>query len=345
MTSTFNESSYKDFLKKKKKPELQKLCEEYNVSKYGNKDLLIYRIMNPNKCKKNKKATPKQNEDKRVKEIRKQMNNDTGYGPKLKHDYKTVIGKEIKKVDDSGGGLKDHYDLICVHTDGTEHKIEEKGTEIYHPFISEKTVPWENSVQRYNGPGKQFKICRRFVELWYDNVICDENIKKQYCPDIPIPSKKKWIDNDAFSIDPKTDYGKALKKNYRELHPPLKGTRGNSMNGKNGSPEDMRKRVIPKFIMTQQDKDTLISELQSKLNDTMGVKDAWLQTTGDPSTDTFNWRWYKKINSPKIKDIILDTSRLDIYFKCITEDESCNFDCIMRFGKGTGFSCVRIDIR
>ena len=62
-----------------------------------------------------------------------------------------------------------------------------------------------------------------------------------------------------------------LMGKYRELHPPIKGSRQTSMNGKNGSPEDMRLRVISKFIFTEEIKQKLIIEIQNKINETMFI--------------------------------------------------------------------------
>ena len=35
----------------------------------------------------------------------------------------------------------------------------------------------------------------------------------------------------------------------------------------------------------------------------------------------------------------------DIYFNFYTENTDADFKCILRFGKGTGFSNIRFDIR
>ena len=62
--------------------------------------------------------------------------------------------------------------------------------------------------------------------------------------------------------------------------------------------------------------------------------------------DNFSFKWYDKIIPPIIKDVSLSWNRgADIYFNFIAEEEQYNFKCILRFGKGTGFSNIRFDIR
>ena len=74
----------------------------------------------------------------------------------------------------------------------------------------------------------------------------------------------------------------------------------------------------------------------------MNEKDIWLQTTGVPG-EKFSYCWYNKIEPKIIKDVIL-IKKLDIHFTFIFEDNT-SFPAIMRWGKGCGFSCFRMDFK
>ena len=53
-----------------------------------------------------------------------------------------------------------------------------------------------------------------------------------------------------------------------------------------------------------------------------------------------------KIKSPKIVDVSLSWNPgADIYIEFKTENKKDDFKCILRFGKGTGFSNIRFDMR
>lgn len=283
----------------------------------------------------------KQTEDIRVQWICDQINQKTELGLEFYSSYKGSFGKEIEKVVKRGGN-RDHYDILIYHTDGTTKKCEEKGTDIYHGDINTFHIPWENSVQRFNGPGNKFSVGLKYAELWWKIVICDPHMKDEYVPDINAPSKEEYLKFDAFACgDPKTEFCKCLKRSYRIKYP------GSCMNGKKLSPHDYRENVNQEYIdsFSEGDKHLLLEEVQNKLDEIMNEKECWLQTSGKID-DNLSFKWYDKIASPKIKDVSLSWKKgADIYFNFIAEDEKYNFKCILRFGKGTGFSNIRFDIR
>ena len=119
------------------------------------------------------------------------------------------------------------------------------------------------------------------------------------------------------------------------------------MNGKKLSPLDYRIKVNQEYIdsFSEEDKHLLLEEVKNKLDEIMNEKECWLQTSGKIN-DNFSFKWYDKITPPIIKDVSLSWNRgADIYFNFIAEEEQYNFKCILRFGKGTGFSNIRFDIR
>jgi len=279
--------------------------------------------------------TAKADEDIRVKWICEQINNKTDIGIKLCADYFEKFNEQILRVEKKGNN-NDHYDILIYHTDGTSNKCEEKGTKRYSEIIDPDTPPYENSVEFYNGPAQNFSISRDYLQLWYDINVNNEEIKEEYT--LPeIPSFEDWLHGGPYCmVDPKSEYSKVLRAHYRGLYP------GKSMNGTGHENRDYRIRPIEQFSLTEEDKVILIKEVQDIYNNVMNDKEVWLQTTGIPGA-LFSYRWYDKIEPKVIKHVEL-IKKKDIGFKFILEDETF-FTGIMRWGKGCGFSCFRMDLK
>jgi len=288
----------------------------------------------------NKKHCAKKTEELRVKSICEHINNKTPIGELLAQHYFENFNKNIQSVKQAGR-LKDHFDIIITHTDGTTNNCEEKGTETYHSNINNlSSKPWHNSVQFYNGLSKRFSIARKYLQIWYDLNVNNNDVKDKY--DLPsIPNFEDWSLGGPYSmIDPKSEYSKALKRNFKSQN------NNNSMggHGKNNNDIDYRVAVSAQFekVFNHDDKLILMKETQEEYNKTMNAKESWLQTTGDPNTQ-FSFKWYNNIEPLKIVDVIL-LKKKDIEFKFILEDNS-SFIGIMRWGKGCGFSCFRMDFK
>ncbi len=291
-----------------------------------------------------RRKTNKADEAKRVQRICWHINNDTDIGKRLKRGYEEVYGRQIKYVEQKGGN-SDHIDIIVTETE-TERtrKIEEKYGK--KPIGKDKT-PWSRSVQRYNGPITKVTIGKHYSIQWYDVVVCDPQIRDEYCVNCEIPTFVDWYEKDAQACgDASTTYGQALKKGYREQHP------GSSMNGKINSPFDYRKKVNPSFVhefnTDPSMKQTLIKETQIILDEIMKEKEGWLETTGDIDAETFDFKWSQQIASPKILEVNASWNHgADVYFSFTAEQDGKkdDFKCVIRFGKGCGFSNLRYDIR
>lgn len=305
--------------------------------------------LNDNKSKKTR-DTAKKDEEIRLKLICKNVNNNTVIGIKIKEDYKKQFNKEIKKLDVTGGKRNDHYDILIIHTDGTKKKCEEKGTKTYHSNINQmEKKPWEYSVQVFNGIGNHYKIGIMYSKIWYNNNIYPGKVKEEYNIKAPIPSYKEWSKNDAFACgDPKTNYGKELKKNFRQIHGPQTSMNGKSKKGFTPNNFDYRKSVKRdlKIFYTDKIKEKFIKEVQEKFNISFKEKECYLQTTGDIETDKFSFKWFDKIEIPKVTDIIMKDKGLDVEFDILKESkDNINYSLILRFGKGSGFSNIRIDTK
>jgi hypothetical protein len=288
----------------------------------------------------NTRSMNRSNEIIRIKNIIKNINNNnTELGTKFRQGFKKVFDEEIDYVIDNGGTNAHHYDFTIVLKNGKHMQCEEKGT-CKMINLNSLIQPWEKSVQRFNGPGNKFSIGIKYAKHWYNLVIQNGNLAKEYGITNNVPSLEEWLNKDAFKCgNPTSSYGKEFKKKYRQKHP------RSSLNGKLNSPKDFRIEVNSTFEFTEEDKKKLIEETQNKLDITMSNKDCWLTTCGD-IYGKFDFKWFKNISSVKIEDITIDYEEGgDIYFHFKTNNESQNFKCILRFGKGTGFSNIRFDIR
>lgn len=276
-------------------------------------------------------------ETQRLKIIADEINSNSEIGRKMKESYKEKFNKDISKVDIKGS-KSDYYDLLIINTDGTKLKCEEKGTKNYS-IIDCNTIPYENSVQFYNGPAKNFSISKKYLQIWYNENVNNAQIKQMY--NLPnIPSFEEWLEGSPYCmVDPTNNYSKMLKKNYREKY-----GENTSMNGWKHDNIDYRAIVNSKFNLSEFDKQILIKETQEIYTNIMNEKEIWLQTTGNPC-GLFSFSWYDKIEPKIITDVYL-VKKKDVLFKFILDNNiNDTFTAIMRWGKGCGFSCFRIDFK
>ena len=113
------------------------------------------------------------------------------------------------------------------------------------------------------------------------------------------------------------------------------------MNGKNKSPFDYRTLVNPSFPFNETDKEILIKETQGILDKIFPEKGCWLQTSGNDAT--MNFKWWGEIDSPIVKGVTMKYGTdLDFIYEC---DNWSSLKGKLRFGKGTGFSNIRFDLK
>lgn len=287
------------------------------------------------KMDEDRRRTAKRDEDIRVQWICDNINNNTELGKTIKEEYKSMFGLEILNVEKKGGN-NIHYDILIHHTDGSVKKCEEKGTQHYIEIINENTPPHENSVEFYNGPAKNFSISKKYLKLWYDLVVNNPEINQKYDFPEPPPFEEWLIGGPYCMVDPKSEYSIKTKDSYRVKFPKK------SMNGWGHDEIDYRIEPHNDFDITEEEKSTLIEEVQNIYNDIMNQKDVWLQTTGTID-GPFSFRWFDKIEPKKIIDVELVKNK-DIEFIFKLEDNT-SFTGIMRWGKGCGFSCFRMDFK
>jgi hypothetical protein len=298
---------------------------------------------------KNKKEVAKNTEDIRVAFICKCINNPTTeyekkLGNELRESYTCKFDKIIEKVEKTGR-LKDHFDFVIHHTDGTIHRCEEKGCEL-GKHITKDSKPWENSVQVLNGIGNSFTLGCEYAKIFYNKILKERSLDKFVDVELPeLPSEAEWLKKDAFRCgDPITNYGKKLKEEFRKKY----GDK-TSFTGQKGTPDFIRpimnKEMEKMWAKDDTCKKQLIKELQEKLDDIFEQKDCYLQTSGDITIENIDFMWKPRISPPKITDITIDIQK-DIYFDIHADTgKSYSFRSILRWGKGCGFSNIRFDVR
>ena len=74
----------------------------------------------------------------------------------------------------------------------------------------------------------------------------------------------------------------------------------------------------------------------------MAEKHLWLQINGDLSSEDVSFQWYKKMCYNKITNIKI-SYKTDINIS--VETDEFNFKSILRWGKGAGFSNLRLDAK
>lgn len=281
------------------------------------------------------------NEKKFLLELVKHINEKTNIGMKIRNQFHQQNKFLINTAKISGGSMSDHYDICFNCSNNKDYKIECKHTAKCKNLSIIKT-PWQYAVQVLNGIGNKFVIGQKYAKLWYDTWIDSDILKNQYNIKADKPSFDEWCKLDAFVCgDPKSAFSVELKKKVRDKHGPKASL---NKGQKNGVKYDYRKDIIDNFIINETEKQLFINQCQKKLESIFAEKDYFLTTSGDICDENkFTFRIFDKTDMKKIKDVEIIKSK-DIKFKLIMDDDS-SMNGILRFGKGAGFSNIRVDFK
>jgi hypothetical protein len=248
-------------------------------------------------------------------------------GVQLTTSFKAKFGTDIIDARQRvGGNRATHYDFQVQLSDGSWKNVEHKGCKDYVPIPAEQT-PWAAGVQFHNGGCEKYNIGRIYAKLWYDKYIASGVFAATWAIAAAIPTFEDWFAKDARSQgDPRTPFGIELKEKVRAAGAHLR---------------DYRAAVNADFQLTPADVQQFKDELLPVLNAALQQKDYWLTIHGDPA-GAFHCAWYPPFAIGAIKEIAV-RRELDIHFD-ITCDQT-SFGCLLRWGKGAGFSNIRIDAR
>tara|TARA_A100001015_G_C15009920_1_gene722524 strand:+ start:537 stop:1430 length:894 start_codon:yes stop_codon:yes gene_type:complete len=288
-----------------------------------------------------------QKEKEQIEAIIQHINNKTPSGKKIIECFFNIFSLTIISARDrTGGNRGTHYDfeILTEENPGKWFCVEAKASKD-KKGISEK--PWEFGVQFLNGKPQDYICCDIYARLWYKEWIESGLFTSMFDITESIPSYEEWRDKDAFcQSDPKTPYGKQLKSNFRDSWGPKSSMKDI------GDGLDPRYHIFEKFHMNSDELNTLKKQIHERANEALRVKDYWVALAGDvTSPETFNCMWYSNFTISTIESIAINKKRskpTDVIFVVSAKDtneQPFNFHTRMRWGKGVGFSNLRMDMK
>lgn len=305
----------------------------------------IMKMISLNKVRSKKNS--KKNEEYDIIKIIGFINEKCSIGIRILQAFEICFeGFKILTASSSGGRRRDHYDFsITVEELSTKLQyswtVEHKGTQ---KKASLGDPPWKGGVQFYNGGMEKFTITEEYAKFWYDTFISSDRFREEFniSEDIPTPDYITWRNNDAkVQGNPKTEFGVALKKNVRDKL------------GHNKSLIAHRNEFVPMFINLIKTPnsgilETLKVEILEIAKKTLEQKDAWLEINGniDSKSDIpFTFKWTKKLTISQIISISIDEETKSDFTGKVESDLGYPIKFIIRWGKGAGFSNLRMDLK
>jgi len=256
-------------------------------------------------------------------------------GMKMIDSFAQQFSKHIYDVRPrpKGGNRGSHYDFQIlvgeVPSSAIWANVEHKGSRDYRP-IGPGETPWAAGVQFHNGGCEKYTIAQLFARQWYDTHVGSGTLKNEWGVEASIPSYEEWYAGDAKKQDdPTTAFGVELKRRVRA-----------KLGGKR-SLTAARAPVIAGFNPSEADLELFKKETLEILNVALAEKHYWLTIHGEPSGE-FHCAWFPPFTLGAIDEVVVEKKR-DIWFNFRCGD--FRFKSILRFGKGAGFSNLRVDAR
>lgn len=270
------------------------------------------------------------NEAKDIQAIILAINTRTPAGVKICAAFQDRFGVEITAARARTGSSRGtHYDFE-VEVAGVWRKIEHKGGKAYRlPSLDD--APWKAGVQFHNGGCEKYSLARKYARIWYDIHIQSGSLVEEFGISAAIPGFDEWFENDCrVQADPRTLFGKELKQKVRRAR------------GSTASLREKRAAVLDALDIGEEDKATLIAEVLPIANHALGQKEYWLSIHGSLAGD-FHAVWYPSFTIETIQEVRLK-KKLDVEIEFVCADNFV-FKGILRWGKGAGFSCLRVDLK
>ena len=296
-----------------------------------NKKFVPRRAAAPTKAKRTK-AKAGANEADDIRAIVKHIHEKTANGLKIIAAAREKLGIEILDARERPGNRGVHYDfeILVGSAPGTWKKVEHKGSQKSTPIRPDEK-PWEAGVQFHNGGCEKYTIARIYAHVWHTLYIASGSLKTEWGLTAPIPSFEEWFAKDAKQQDdPKTEFGIELKQKVRAAR------------GERSSLLEKRQAAHDAFNPTDDDLNLLKQEVLAILNEALLQKEFWLVIHGDVNSDSFHCAWFPQFTLGTIDSVTITTKK-DIFFNFVCSGVS--FKAILRWGKGAGFSNLRLDAR
>jgi len=277
------------------------------------------------------KDTAAADEDLDIRNIIASINAKDATGMKIIDSFKQKFDLDVLGARERQGASRStHYDFE-INVGGNWKRVEHKGSQQYRP-IGDAETPWKAGVQFHNGGCEKYSIAKKYAEDWYNMYIKSNKLKEEFGLTVPTPSFEDWFNKDCkVQGDPKTSFGDQLKKKVR------------AERGPRTSLLEKRAAVLAGLDFTDAVKTTLIQEVLPIANHALEQKDYWLTIHGNITSGNFYCAWYPNFTISGIQDVIVKKNLdIEFEFRCA---EDFKFNGILRWGKGAGFSCLRIDLK
>lgn len=295
------------------------------------------------------KAAAKRNEETDITALITYINTaDSPIGNALRQKFSEIIGKPLLEAAHVPpltegiihnqtalpGSRHAHYDFVVRTTDNVWLKVEHKGSAVRAP-IDPSRKPWVQGVQFYNGGMEKYRFAVRYATAWYNKYVGSGLLKERYNIRALIPTLTEWLNNDAKTQgDPKTPFGRELKATVR-------AATGSSLLAE-------RNEFVEEFLTTcsADDEATLAADMLPLIREAFAQKDVWLQVAGDVATGEFDFLWRPQLTINGIESVRFFQSpkKTDICMEVQCGDGLC-LKPILRWGKGAGFSNLRLDLK
>jgi hypothetical protein len=281
------------------------------------------------------KATAAANEARDIAFIVSAIHEKTAAGMRFISAFHEAFGEALidaRPREGSSRGTHYDFDALVRFKDGSEQwkHVEHKGAKGGAIKVGEN--PWEAGVQFHNGGCDKYSITRDYAKLHYDTHIASGNLTRQWGLTTPVPSFEEWWKGDCCrQDDPATAFGKELKAAVRVVR------------GPRGSLLAERAPVVAALLDTEEVKAQLVKEVLPIANSVLEMKDYWLTVRGSLEGGDFTLAWNPKFVIGAINEVVI-TKKKDVLFEFRCANDF-NFKGIMRWGKGAGFSCLRIDLK
>ena len=258
------------------------------------------------------------------------INRQTSTGCRIISAFKERFDAEITAARHrSGSSRGTHYDFE-IEVDGRWKRVEHKGGKTYR-LPGPDDVPWKTGVQFYNGGCEKFSFARKYAQTWYAIYIASGSLREEFGLTAPTPTFDEWFEKDCRTQDdPRTAFGKELKVKVRQARGPT------------ASLLDKRAAVLEELDITEEDKTTLVTEAMSIAKNVLAQKEYWLSIHGDLEGD-FHAVWYPQFIIDSVVEVKVEKA-LDLKITLVCSD-GFEFHPILRWGKGAGFSCLRVDLK
>jgi hypothetical protein len=271
-------------------------------------------------------------------------------GQKFLSSFKEKFGCDILDARVRNGSRKNHYDfdiLIRFNTGEEAWKhVEHKSSSVFREIKCDEKY-WATAVQFHNGKCTDYSISKTYARKFYDTYIGSDSLKKIWGITSPTPAFDLWFNHDCkVQQDPKTPFTRELKEKVKKA----RGCGSWSWDQKckcgkckNASLRDERGAVNLALEFTKEDEKKLIAEVLPIANKALEQKEYWLTICGNLDEGNFNLAWNPKFKIGEIKKVVI-RRELDVWFD-FTCSDGFTFSAHLRWGKGAGFSCLRVDLK